>query len=296
MIEKENNSDLVDIIILGNGFDIANNYKTSYSDFIKSYEFNSLLKNNHLAQKINEQHNIQNWVDVEMEIANYSNDLYNKYNNNIPSEIDSVFSNEFYEISNALYLFISKARSYKTNPIMESLITNWVERSFFEQKRIYVLTFNYLKFETSLLLNKKPKELFIFGNPTHVHGIASNENNIVLGVDRTNIKCNSHSFLIKEFNRNTETRHFFSYVDKADRIIIFGSSLGRTDYRYFKSLFNNRKNIKYDIYCFKEKEYLNIKNNIMIYTDYNQKFYDDNEVTFYDSSIDSCPIIYSTHK
>ena len=82
MIEKENNSDLVDIIILGIGFDIANNYKTSYSDFIKSYEFNSLLKNNHLAQKINEQHNIQNWVDVEMEIANYSNDLYNKYNNN----------------------------------------------------------------------------------------------------------------------------------------------------------------------------------------------------------------------
>lgn len=291
MTEKSFKSNLVDLIILGNGFDIANNYSTSYKNFLGSDEYKPLLLKNHLAQRIKEQQSIQNWIDVELEIAKYSNELYYKYQNNIPAEINLNFYNNFHEISNALHLFISKARSYSSNPIIENKISNWIEKSFSEDKKIYALTFNYLKYETSLLLNKKHPDLFVFRNPTHIHGIASYESNIVLGVDKTNIKCSSHKFLIKELNKNTDTRHFFHYIDIADRITIFGSSLGMTDYRYYKSLFYNRKNKKYDIYCFGINEYTNIRQNINIYVDNNELFYEDNEVTFYDSSIKTFPII-----
>ena len=49
---KDNNPNIV-ALILGNGFDIANNFKTGYCDFIESDYFKLLLdKNNSLATHI----------------------------------------------------------------------------------------------------------------------------------------------------------------------------------------------------------------------------------------------------
>ena len=72
---KDNNPNIV-ALILGNGFDIANNFKTGYCDFIESDYFKLLLdKNNSLATHIYSVKQLYNWVDVEIEIGNYSSTL-----------------------------------------------------------------------------------------------------------------------------------------------------------------------------------------------------------------------------
>ncbi|ALU75278.1 hypothetical protein F7642_10905 [Tenacibaculum finnmarkense genomovar ulcerans] len=59
------------VIIIGNGFDLSIGLKTSYSDFIKSIEFQELLKNeNLLAKHLNGIHTLQNWIDIENELKN----------------------------------------------------------------------------------------------------------------------------------------------------------------------------------------------------------------------------------
>ncbi len=65
------------IIIIGNGFDLSLGLKTSYKDFIVSDYFNSLLeKHNTLAIYLYKKQEINNWVDIEKELTEYSKKLY----------------------------------------------------------------------------------------------------------------------------------------------------------------------------------------------------------------------------
>lgn len=74
------------LIIVGNGLDLATGHKTSYSDFVKSENFKELINsNNHLARFLLDKKNIQNWIDLEMELYNYSITL-TEYNKSFPAE------------------------------------------------------------------------------------------------------------------------------------------------------------------------------------------------------------------
>ncbi|MBR5603363.1 MAG: hypothetical protein IKW51_04030 [Bacteroidales bacterium] len=288
--------DTIDIILVGNGFDLANNYKTSYNDFVTSKFFDELI-NNDLAKFIKAKQIIQNWVDVEMEIAEYSNNLYDEYKGNIPIEINEKFEKEFDEVCIALNNFIidAETRTYHTtNPYMEELVEKWLFRLQEENKNAFIVSFNYLKGEyryfSKTTLHQK---LFVHNNPIPIHGtVSAFENRIVLGVDETNLKHSQYNFLLKSLNKNTKTKGYFTYIGKADRIILFGCSLGDTDYRYYSPLFKNVQNKKYEIYCYGEEEYLKIRQRINKYAgDYKDLFYEQNEVLFYDSSMNDYPII-----
>lgn len=285
------------LIILGNGFDIANGYKTSYENFVACSYFENLLSSNDLVKEIKNKYGIQNWVDVELEIANYSNQLYKKYNGCIPKEVNDKFKNDFYELRTGLNNFIIDAESYcyrTSQPKMEELVSYWKSRLLFENKKAFVISFNYLKREY-LFFEKEinSQNLFINNHMCCIHGtVSSFENKIVLGVDETNIKCKEHAFLVKSFDKNTNVRGYFDYIDHYDRIVIFGTSLGDTDYRYYKPLFYNSKNKKYEIYCYGEEEYLKICSQINKYIGKDKNlFYDNNDIIFYDSSKYDYPII-----
>ena len=59
--------------IIGNGFDIANGFPTSYGDFLESTDFKNLLsQDNQLAKYIRDKRNEAKWVDMEIEIGKYS--------------------------------------------------------------------------------------------------------------------------------------------------------------------------------------------------------------------------------
>ncbi len=301
MIDYNYFSDKIDLIIVGNGFDLANNFKTSYKDFVKSKYFSEILSNNDLAKRIQAKFEIQNWVDVEMEIAKHSNFLFEKYRGNIPNDINERFKKEFYELSGALNNFIIDAESniIISNPYVEKLVEQWLDRLLQDKKKAFIISFNYLKYEYRFFSkNIFLQKMFVNGNPIPIHGtVSSFATNIVLGADEKNIKCKEHIFLLKSLNKNTDTKGYFSYIDKADRIILFGCSLGETDYRYYKPLFENSKNKKYEIYCYGDKEYLKIRNQINQYVGLEKDlFYEENEVTFYDSSNNDFPIIYTNKK
>src|SRR5687767_2558930 len=68
------------IIIIGNGFDLSLGLKTSYRDFMESENYKKFSKENpelseYLVHKLSE--NSGRWVDIELELANFSVDDIN---------------------------------------------------------------------------------------------------------------------------------------------------------------------------------------------------------------------------
>ena len=67
------------ILIIGNGFDLNLGIKTSYKDFIQSEHFKDLVaKKDNMAEYFNEKNELNNWVDIENELTNYSIKVKNK--------------------------------------------------------------------------------------------------------------------------------------------------------------------------------------------------------------------------
>lgn len=101
------------IIIIGNGFDLSLDLKTSYKNFIESDCFNSLLKkNNSLALYLNEKQEINNWVDIEKELTNYSKQT---------KENKSKVRNDFKELKNALIDYLNEAQEKKNKARFKSI-------------------------------------------------------------------------------------------------------------------------------------------------------------------------------
>jgi hypothetical protein len=95
------------IIIIGNGFDLNLGLKTSYQNFIESNYFISLLKeNNTLAIYLNEKQGINNWVDIEKELTEYSKQI---------QDDKSKVKNDFKELKNALIDYLKEAQKEEIN-------------------------------------------------------------------------------------------------------------------------------------------------------------------------------------
>lgn len=275
------------LIIVGNGFDLANNFKTSYKDFVQNKLFTTLVPKNALAKHIQDIVQIQKWVDLEMELANYSNTLWEQYKHHIPKSINVLFEKEFNEIRDALFHYILEVQQASiSNPSLEHLIQDWLNE-LCEDKRAYILCFNYNMVDYRFFSKDTAyQQHFVGGNPNQVHGIASPNkgNRIVLGVDKTNIQCKEHSFIIKEYNENTNDNGYFESIGSVSKIIIFGCSLGNTDYRYFKPLFTDVSGKTFNIYCHGENEYRTIKQNIQSYSNDYMSLIQKNKIHFFDSS------------
>ena len=95
-----------------------------------------------------------------------------------------------------------------------------------------ILDYNYTKSIEIILRNKFVDESTIKNSLIKVHGEAA-KNDIIFGVeDNASIKP-EHVFLRKAYPRYYKALNFNSIFANAKRIIIFGHSLGETDYTYF---------------------------------------------------------------
>lgn len=267
------------IIIIGNGFDLSLGLKTSYKDFIQSDYFNSLLNQyNNLAIYLNEKQEINNWVDIEKELTEYSKKI---------QDDKSKVKNDFKELKNALMNYLKEAQEEEIN--QDSKAFEMMKNEILDTDIIYNFNYTNSVFKVTEILgisNIEAKHSF-------VHGSIENKN-IIFGVeDNAKIKNDAHIFFKKSAHHNFTESNIIKILHNSDEkvdLVIFGHSLGITDSSYFSNYFdsltskNNNSNLK--IFHFGEEAYDDMIYIIDKYTNHNlTDFKHYNDLEFIDSSI-----------
>lgn len=266
------------IIIIGNGFDLSLGLKTSYKDFIESDYFTSLLNQyNSLAIYLNEKQQINNWVDIEKELSEYSNQI---------QDDKSKVKNDFKELKNALMDYLKEAQEKEIN--QNSKAFEMIKNEILDTDIIYNFNYTNSVFKVVEILGISD----IKAKHSFVHGSIEN-NDIIFGVeDRAYIKDN-HIFFKKSAHHNFTASNIIKILHNSDEkidLVIFGHSLGITDSSYFENYFSSltskRNNSNLKLYYFGEQAYDEMMFIIDKYTINNlTNFKHYNDLVFIDSSI-----------
>ena len=95
------------VILLGNGFDLALGFNTSYKDFYESHEFNILTSDLAKYIKKSKEKGLKNWSDLEALLSEYSVEVKDNEKLLLSRDNDgSVFKKEFEELKTALFIYI----------------------------------------------------------------------------------------------------------------------------------------------------------------------------------------------
>ena len=220
------------VLIIGNGFDLDLGMHTSYRDFANSelWPFNSPIYGKGLGNYLNHKKNIENWFDLERELANYALSLNN------PSLKDENLirydKEDFSVLINKLKEFI-KAEQDSLYMIENDAAAKKVLLDLIKLPNYFVHSFNYTDIES---ICKTTGNYISSERVEYVHGSIAN-NDIILGTgDNTNLP-EEYDFLYKTSNKNYSSNNLAESLDYAQEIIIFGHSLGENDFDYFKPFF-----------------------------------------------------------
>ena len=213
------------VLIMGNGFDLNLGLKTSYSDFVKSTFFDSLLvSGNKLAEYLNAQKDLNNWIDIENELKEYSK----------TNPITEEFFFEFEELKKSLVSYLSDLdfENIKKNSFAYRLIEEISKNS------VLIIDYNYTPTLMNILNNMQDYFKKINKEIRHVklHG-SINMENIIFGVEDSVRLPKGHIFLKKSVNENFDGTDYGQQMEGCENFIVFGHSLGETDHSYFKDFF-----------------------------------------------------------
>lgn len=241
------------VLIIGNGFDLNLNYPTSYSDFMESSNFKSLISesNNILAKylEFRMKDNGDNWIDIENELGKYAYILRTSASiafempqvimrDNHASHIQNSFRSEYTQLCAALKDYLRKYDELEKHDesIYKSNSFAFIKKILYEQSSCYVVNFNYTSFVEKVIneVNVNYTDFCI----RQIHG--SLKDDIVFGVQDNMELQREHVFLYKSYNKCQDVRELPQILDNADKIIFFGYSLGETDHSYFDDFFNSQ--------------------------------------------------------
>ncbi|MDK2062799.1 AbiH family protein [Aliarcobacter butzleri] len=266
------------IIIIGNGFDLSLGLKTSYKDFIQSNYFNLLVKNNNsLALYLNEKKEINNWVDIEKELTEYSKQI---------QDDKSKVKNDFKELKNALMDYLKESQEEEINE--NSKAFEMMKNEIKDTEIIYNFNYTNSVFKVARILEISNIEF----KHSYVHGSIENKN-IIFGIEDDARINDNHIFLKKSSNINFAESNIIRVLNNSGEkinLVIFGHSLGITDSSYFKNYFysltNQYNHSKLKLYHFGEEAYDDMMGTIDKYTGHNlTNFKHYNDLEFIDSSI-----------
>ena len=222
----------MNILIIGNGFDLDLGLKTQYSDFFHSKEFEHLEPfinhSNCLAHHLVEQQKREEWFDLEESMAEYVKEKERKKDFTC-AEIDKFFLNELkYELWD--YISGKVLKIPPGNSLAKSTIQFQNKCNFFE--RIY--SFNC--FEMSDYNFATSRELQNLYDVRYVHNC---HNDIILGIGDNDSTSMQYKFLKKTYQNYPSDciTQMKSDMLKAENVVIFGHSFNRIDMVYFKDLF-----------------------------------------------------------
>lgn len=295
-------------LIIGNGFDLSLGLPTSFSHFLESECFNSLLPHSHLCQHL---HRIYDenfgWVDIEYELAEYS--MTNSKDTNLKTEYlelcqaladylgDIELNYDKIDTESQAYLsfgdyFFNAAGHKSTEKLIvvnfnytysiKKLKQNLYGNGFFGKAMTFVEAFS------PLLGDDNP-----FSNIKFLHPHGAVDTGIVFGVDDSAIISPKHTFLrksswaaYKPFNPKI--------LQQADKVIIWGHSLGESDHGYFMDFFEKQASGRCDrkeivITYYGENGYDSIITQLDILTQHNIRGLKlHNRLKLIDSSSDEC--------
>lgn len=243
------------LYIIGNGLDIACGLKTSYQNFFDYYiDVKSTdVEINRMKNDI-QRHRYENWSDLEMGLGNYSKNckdkvIFSKCLNNIKEELSKYLRNEGKKIEELRLKSVDSLISTGEllDPEPQSRFRSFVNRND-TPDYIDIITFNYTP-TLETLLEYKGQEIPIakrtfLQSIIHVHGTL--DDMMVMGVNDESQISNEllrddidvkEDFIKPEYNdacENNKNLICESLVKWADLIIIYGSSVGQSDDKWWK--------------------------------------------------------------
>lgn len=273
------------LYIIGNGFDLAMGLKTSYNDF---YDY---LRQNYqkcsqplqgLLEEINLDKELRYWSDLESAFGDYTSRIKNIEELKVLYEdLNRRFNGYLMKVESAFNPSIKKKIKIGYDLVEPDKYLNDNERMLFKEflrtqyayffKRT-IMTFNYTRTLEKLGINTFPcNKLLTLSKIIHVHGKLND--GIVIGVNDVEQIANkdfrnnelAKDLLIKEQSNRSMgyTRHedCEALIKKANIIVIYGTSLGITDKRWWLLIgqqIAKRKNICV-FYFFRTKNNLDLK-------------------------------------
>lgn len=243
------------LYIIGNGLDIAHHMETSYQDFFDHY-LNIPTDDNDIKAMKKDIHSrrYKTWADLEMGMGDYSSkcadkDVFLKCLSNIKENLREYLQKESEKIG--LYEIKSmsgfKSLGSFLEPEPRSRYTEYVRR-YNQALTIDVMTLNYTSTLESLFkFNNSPINItptITLHSILHVHGTL--DNMMVMGVNDTSQIANAdfntdmdvvEDFVKPEYNdacMNNKNVDCESLIQKANIIVLYGTSLGKSDDKWWK--------------------------------------------------------------
>lgn len=250
------------LFIIGNGFDLDLNLKTSYHDFLDSpyfkshvtigftkYDLERFNSNINIFNYLKYREKINGWIDVETELAKLAS---RKILDNFKPEkvfipVSEREKQTFQQLRIALCDYLKNISYNKVNTDSYGLKILRLLNSTGSNSEL--ITFNYTDINKLMPFIKDEKLMIPV---SYMHGslearqTEEDDTSIILGFQDDIEVDDSYCFMIKSHSPYYTSHNIKSKLDQADEVIFFGHSLGSTDYPYFADFFRKQCAVKPD--------------------------------------------------
>lgn len=228
------------VFVIGNGFDLSLGLRTSYKDFFKSKYFKTDDEKVHqlhlqlsfssfneytkasVFDYLKAYSNLTNWCDIEGALG----ESLNYYNSGQGLILDE---QSFFDLHTAYCKYLNEVLKHDFDFLNYESPSYKLAKTLVDTHNLSVLNFNY----TPTLERIDP---FYIDHVDYVHG-SLKDSSIIFGVEDDLPVSKESSFLLKTFSPHYRHHNVRLQLLNADHIIIFGHSLSKADYHYFKELF-----------------------------------------------------------
>lgn len=270
------------LLILGNGFDLAFGFWTSYANFVnvragKDYSFwpfNEPPTGKYLTESLH--HHFYNfvrqhedelgrirWIDIEQELYNYVNSKKGlPVNNELVQEDERSYNSLVYQLQTYLSAVYPHRRNHDIDITIPTEILKAIRRNGGFN---LIYTFNYTN-PTYIFSNFAGYSENEMPPIKYMHG-SLNDKNIVLGFNEDLNLPQEYDFMFK--CDKIEPHNLANDLLDADDIIVYGLSFGKIDGIYFKpfleqlsSVITAKRKPRFSIITYDENSVKSIRRNL----------------------------------
>lgn len=223
----------MNVLVIGNGFDLDLGLHTTYRDFAESSYWDELYKSenrwrkNGLADFIKCQSREKEWFDIEECLAKY---VKEKEKKSLFSLVDQ--DKHFHQL---LERQLSKYLDQEllNAKLNEQSLANRIIR-LNEDNSCFDSLYSFNLTEYDFLGAVDGSEMGYLYDVVNLH-VSSKQ--MILGIGEDDCKSRDYSFLKKVCHAKIPQTNIILDLQKADIVVVFGHSLNRIDFKYFESYF-----------------------------------------------------------